>query len=65
MISLFEFMEQYSNGHSYQTILPGSGRISEWAYWGQYYKPTGSHKNKYDPNNFFNYQQSIGQPISN
>jgi len=24
----------------------------------------GRNKNKYDPNNFFNYQQSIGAPIS-
>ncbi|MBK6785847.1 MAG: FAD-binding oxidoreductase [Saprospiraceae bacterium] len=64
LISLFEFMEQYSNGHSYQNYPNRDQEGFQWAYWGQYYNQLVAIKNKYDPNNFFNYQQSIGQPIS-
>lgn len=64
LISLFEFMEQYSNGHSYQNYPNRDQTGYQWAYWGAYYCQLVAIKQKYDPDNFFNYQQSIGASIS-
>ena len=58
--SLFEFMTQYSNGHSYQNYPNRNQEDFRWAYWGNYYNQLVQIKNKYDPENFFRYQQSIG-----
>jgi FAD/FMN-containing dehydrogenase len=62
--SLFEFMEPYCNGHSYQNYPNRDQLDYAWAYWGSYYNQLVAIKQKYDPNNFFNYQQSIGQALS-
>lgn len=64
MISLFEFMQQYTNGHSYQNYPNRDQTGFQWAYWGPYYFQLVAIKKKYDPDNFFNYQQSIGRPIA-
>lgn len=56
----FEFMRQYSNGHSYQNYPNRLQEDFRWAYWGKYYSRLVSIKSKYDPENFFHYQQSIG-----
>jgi hypothetical protein len=63
LISLFEFMSQYCNGHSYQNYPNRDQDGFQWAYWGQYYNQLLAVKTKYDPTNFFKYQQSIGQPL--
>lgn len=63
LISLFNFMEQYSNGHSYQNYPNRDQQGFQWAYWGQYYNQLVAIKRKYDPANFFNYPQSIGSPL--
>ena len=64
IISLYQFMEQYTNTHSYQNYPNRDQTGFQWAYWGEYYNQLVAIKNKYDPNNFFNYPQSIGQPLS-
>ncbi len=64
IISLYQFMEQYTNGHSYQNYPNRDQTGFQWAYWGEYYNQLVAIKQKYDPNNFFNYQQSIGTPLS-
>lgn len=63
LISLFNFMEQYCNGHSYQNYPNRDQSDFQWAYWGEYYNQLVAIKNKYDPANFFSYEQSIGQPV--
>lgn len=59
--SFFEFMTQYGNGHSYQNYPNRLQEDFRNAYWGKYYDLLVYIKNKYDPTNFFHYQQSIGQ----
>jgi len=61
--SFFEFMEQYGNGHSYQNYPNRDQKDFRWAYWGSYYNQLVAIKEKYDPGNFFRYQQSIGPKI--
>lgn len=56
----FNFLAQYGNGHSYQNYPNRNQRDYRWAYWGNYYTQLVTIKNKYDPDNFFRYQQSIG-----
>ena len=58
--SFFEFMGQYGNGHSYQNYPNRNQADFRWAYWGDYYSVLVDIKQKYDPNNLFRYQQSIG-----
>lgn len=61
----FRFLSQYTNGHSYQNYPNRSQEDFRWAYWGDQYQTLVDIKKKYDPNNFFYYQQSIGyQPSS-
>ena len=62
--SLYEFMEQYTNGHSYQNYPNRDQTGFPWAYWGPYYNQLVAIKRKYDPGNLFHYQQSIGVSIS-
>ena len=64
LISFYEFMLQYTNGHSYQNYPNRDQTGFQWAYWGPYYNQLVTIKEKYDPNNFFHYQQSIGEPIN-
>lgn len=56
----FQFMAQYGNGHSYQNYPNRNQTDYKWAYWGIYYNILVMVKKKYDPTNFFHYQQSIG-----
>ncbi len=58
--SFFVFLRQYSNGHSYQNYPNRNQTDFRAAYWGTYYDQLLAIKQKYDPNNTFNYQQSIG-----
>ena len=64
MIKFYGFLEQYTNGHSYQNYPNRDQTEYRWAYWGSYYNQLVDIKAKYDPNNFFNFPQSIGGPIS-
>ncbi len=63
MIQFYAFLEQYTNGHSYQNYPNRDQTNFQWAYWGPYYNQLVSIKQKYDPNNFFHYPQSIGVPV--
>jgi hypothetical protein len=58
--SFYEFLDLYSNGESYQNYPNRDQSNFQWAYWGPYYYQLIAIKNKYDPTNFFRYQQSIG-----
>ncbi|GAB4032586.1 FAD-binding oxidoreductase [Spirosoma gilvum] len=60
MEAYYRFMATYSNGHSYQNYPDRNQKDFRWAYWGTYYNQLVAIKNKYDPTNFFHYQQSIG-----
>ena len=64
MIDFYAFMEQYTNGHSYQNYPNRDQTGFQWAYWGPYYNQLVNIKSKYDPDNFFHFPQSIGEPIS-
>ncbi len=63
MIQFYQFLEQYTNGHSYQNYPNVDQTGFQVAYWGAYYNQLVSIKTKYDPDNFFHYPQSIGAPI--
>jgi FAD/FMN-containing dehydrogenase len=63
--AFFDFMAQYGNGHSYQNYPNRDQENFKWAYWGPYYNQLVVIKQKYDPNNFFHYQQSIGITLEN
>ncbi|TAH20246.1 MAG: FAD-binding oxidoreductase [Cytophagales bacterium] len=57
--SFMDFMQPYFNSHSYQNY-PNRRQINyRWAYWGDYFNTLLFVKQKYDPANFFHYQQSI------
>jgi FAD/FMN-containing dehydrogenase len=58
--SFFQFMEKYGNGQSYQNYPNRKQQNFQWAYWTNYYNVLVGIKKKYDPGNFFHYQQSIG-----
>jgi hypothetical protein len=60
MITFFDFMARYSNGHSYQNYPNRDQGGFQWAYWGSYYKQLVVIKNKYNPYDVFAYQQAIG-----
>jgi FAD/FMN-containing dehydrogenase len=60
----YEFLNQYTNTHSYQNYPNKDQDDFKWAYWGEYYNQLCLIKAKYDPGNFFRYQQSIGQPLN-
>ena len=62
--SLFNFMATYTNGHSYQNYPNRNQTDFRWAYWGKYYNLLVLIKQKYDPDNFFHYQQSIGPDLA-
>ena len=47
------------SGHVYQNYADASLQNFRWAYWGDAYPTLLSIKKKYDPTNFFRYQQSI------
>ena len=57
--SLMEFVEPFSNGHSYQNYPNRLQTDWRWAYFGKYYNTLQWVKAKYDPGNFFHYEQSI------
>ncbi|MGF1534166.1 MAG: FAD-binding oxidoreductase [Bernardetiaceae bacterium] len=53
------FMRPYFNGHSYQNYPNRLQTDYRWAYWGPYFNTLLAIKRKYDPENFFYFQQSI------
>ncbi|MGI9394470.1 MAG: FAD-binding protein [Boseongicola sp.] len=54
-----KFMQNFSNTHKYQNY-PNRDNINyRWNYWGNWYPQLLAIKEKYDPENFFTYQQSI------
>lgn len=57
--SLMDFVDQFSNGHSYQNYPNRQQEDWRWAYFGKYYNTLQWVKAKYDPGNYFRYQQSI------
>jgi FAD/FMN-containing dehydrogenase len=59
MQGLMDIVAPYANGHVYQNYPDASLQNFEWAYWGDAYSTLQTIKQKYDPGNFFNYQQSI------
>ena len=61
--SLFTFMNQFGNTHSYQNYPNRDQNNFQWAYWGNYYNQLVLIKIKYDPTNFFHYQQSVGTTL--
>jgi hypothetical protein len=63
MITFYNFMAQYSNGHSYQNYPNRDQTGFQWAYWGLYYKQLITVKKIYNPYNAFVYQQAIGEPL--
>jgi FAD/FMN-containing dehydrogenase len=62
--SFYSFLRKFDNGHSYQNYPNRKQTDFQWAYWGEYYDQLCSIKLKYNPLNFFEYQQSIGQPLT-
>ena len=52
-------MEPYFNGHVYQNYPRRSQTNYRWMYWGDAFDTLLWVKQKYDPDNFFHYQQSI------
>ena len=63
--AFYKFLAPYSNGQSYQNYPNRKQKDFRQAYWGKYYNQLVAIKKKYDPLNFFNYQQSIGpDPIA-
>jgi FAD/FMN-containing dehydrogenase len=63
METYYELMNMYTNGHSYQNYPDRRQADFRWAYWGRYYDQLVLIKRKYDPENFFHYQQSIGPAL--
>ncbi len=57
--SLMAMMESFSNGHSYQNYPCRLQKDWRWAYFGEYYNSLLWVKQKFDPDNFFSFQQSI------
>jgi len=63
METYYQLMNMYTNGHSYQNYPDRRQTDFRWAYWGRYYDQLVLIKRKYDPGNFFHYQQSIGPSL--
>jgi Berberine and berberine like len=59
--AFYTFMQDYSNGHSYQNYPNRKQEDFAWAFWGKYYDQLVAIKNEYDPTDFFVFQQSIGK----
>ena len=59
MRGLLAIVAPYANGHVYQNYADASLQNFRWAYWGDAYPTLLTIKKKYDPTNFFRYQQSI------
>ena len=55
-------MQPYFNGHVYQNYPRRGAPGYRAAYWGEAYPTLQQVKAKYDPNNVFNFPQSIGLP---
>jgi len=61
--ALFSFMKPYTSDHSFQNYPFREQADFRTAYWGKYYNRLVAIKQKYDPDNFFRYQQSIGPDL--
>jgi hypothetical protein len=57
---LFTFMQPYTSDRSYQNYPFRDQSDFRSAYWGKYYNQLVAIKQKYNPQQFFHYQQSIG-----
>jgi hypothetical protein len=57
-------MQSYFNGESYQNYPRRNLPDFQQQYWGNSYPTLQQVKQKYDPNNLFNFQQSIAPPPS-
>jgi FAD/FMN-containing dehydrogenase len=62
MDGLMAIVAPYSNGHVYQNYPDPRLNNWQWAYFGGAYPQLQQVKAKYDPQNFFRYQQSIELP---
>jgi FAD/FMN-containing dehydrogenase len=62
MDGLMALVAPYSNGHVYQNYPDPRLTNWQWAYFGDAYPQLQQIKAKYDPGNFFRYQQSIEMP---
>lgn len=58
-------MKPYLNGHAYQNYPRRTQTDYRWLYWGTFFESLLLIKQKYDPHNFFHYQQSISPPPEN
>jgi FAD/FMN-containing dehydrogenase len=54
-----QLMRPYWNGHKYQNYPQRGFADFRWAYWGDAFNSLLFVKQKYDPQNFFHYEQSI------
>jgi FAD/FMN-containing dehydrogenase len=54
-----KMLKPYGNGHSYQNYPRRQQKNFASAYWGDSYSSLAAIKQKYDPDNFFRFQQSI------
>jgi hypothetical protein len=52
-------LSQVWNGHVYQNYPERNSPNFRWAYWGEAYESLWFVKQKYDPQNFFHFEQSI------
>jgi len=62
---LMETVDSLSNGHSYQNYPCRLQTDWRWAYFGKYFNTLLWVKQKFDPHNFFNFQQSISPSPDN
>jgi FAD/FMN-containing dehydrogenase len=56
----YSFMKKFGNGHSYQNYPNRKQTDFRWAFWGPAYNRLLAIKQKYDPENDFTFEQSIG-----
>lgn len=59
MQGIKEFLAQHCNGHYYQNYPQRDMPNFRWQYWGDVYNSLVFVKQKFDPGNVFNYEQSI------
>jgi hypothetical protein len=52
-------LEPYYNGHQYQNYPKRDSQNYRWAFWGEAFNSLLFVKHKYDPTNFFHFEQSI------
>jgi FAD/FMN-containing dehydrogenase len=58
-----QLLAPFSNGHVYQNYVDPSLKDYRTAYWGEAFDRLLAVKQKYDPDNFFHFQQSISPRV--